>query len=258
MKYAIIENEYFALENLKQTIATLRPNYELVFTSDSVEETTHFFINNGQVDLVFMDIELVDGNCFEIFDKVNVQAPIIFTTAYDEFALRAFKVNSIDYLLKPLSALDVKQAIEKHERNSHRQVMPNWNFVQELVKGRETSSQRVLTVCGDSYSYVNMDDIAGFVSEDKCIFAYQKGGGRKMTEMQNLAEVEELVDSENFFRLSRDMIVNISSVEAVHEFFHARLSVTVMLGGEQHKVVVVSTARKKDFLDWMGGRRACK
>ena len=78
-----------------------------------------------------------------------------------------------------------------------------------------------------------------------------------MTEMQNLAEVENLVDSENFFRLSRDMIVNISSVEAVHKFFHARLSVTVMLGDEQHKVVV-STARKKDFLDWMGGCRACK
>ncbi|WP_051530718.1 LytR/AlgR family response regulator transcription factor [Prevotella dentasini] len=99
-KYAIIENEPISLESLKQTVAVLRPEYELVFTAESVEESIAFFQESPGVDLVFMDIELVDGNCFEIFGKVEVHTPIIFTTAYDTFALQAFKVNSVDYLLK--------------------------------------------------------------------------------------------------------------------------------------------------------------
>lgn len=252
MRYAIIENEHFALESLRETISTLRPGYQLVFTSESVEDSVSYFNGNPRVDLVFMDIELVDGNCFEIFSKVKVQVPIIFTTAYDEFALQAFKVNSVDYLLKPIHEGELEKALLKHERNSapppaagsvsgvYEKIAAGWH------------NQRILTICGDSYSYIEVKDVAFFASEDKCIFAYRRDGGRRLTDMTNLSEVENIVSRREFFRLSRNIVASISSIKSVHKFFHGRLSVVVTAGGEKRDSVV-STARRKEFLDWLGG-----
>ena len=103
MNYIIIENEAFALENLKHTVARLRPDYHLMFTAESIEDSVEYLLGKPDIDLIFMDIELVDGNCFEIFRQVKVETPVIFTTAYDDFAIQAFQVDSIDYLLKPIA-----------------------------------------------------------------------------------------------------------------------------------------------------------
>lgn len=252
-KYAIIENEPISLESLKQTVAVLRPEYELVFTAESVEESIAFFQESPGVDLVFMDIELVDGNCFEIFGKVEVHTPIIFTTAYDTFALQAFKVNSVDYLLKPIHEADLERALQKHERSRKAgkeaaSPAPLYSRLAQTV-----TQHRILTVSGDSYSFIEIADVAFFASEDKCIFAYKKGGGRKLTAMTNLSEVEHIVSRSDFFKLSRDLVVNISAIASVQKFFHGRLSVVVRAGTEERRVVV-SMARRKNFLDWLGGQ----
>ncbi|MDD7318957.1 MAG: LytTR family DNA-binding domain-containing protein [Prevotella sp.] len=253
MRYAIIENEHFALESLKKTIAMLRPDYQFVFASESVEDSIAYFNSRPEVDLVFMDIELVDGNCFEIFNEVQVAVPIIFTTAYDEFALQAFKVNSVDYLLKPIHEGDLEKALLKYERNSTAKPMAiDLSRLYDKV-AENWQKQRILTISGDSYSYVETNDIAFFASEDKCIFAYRKGGGRRLTEMTSLSEVENIVRRREFFKLSRDIVVHISSIESVRKFFHGRLSVTVKAGEEQRDVVV-STAKRKEFLNWLGGK----
>ena len=118
MKYAIIENEVFARLNLQNIVETLRPGYQLVFTAETVADAIAGISSNSDLDLVFMDIELDDGNCFEIFDRIMVKTPVIFTTAYDDYAIKAFKVNSIDYLLKPVVEDDMKAAIEKFEEHT--------------------------------------------------------------------------------------------------------------------------------------------
>ena len=115
MRYAIVENEELALLNMRRSVEELRPDYLLVFTAESVEDTITQLQAHTQLDLIFMDIELTDGNCFQIFQQVKVATPIIFTTAYDDYAIQAFKVNSIDYLLKPISDRELQRAIEKFE-----------------------------------------------------------------------------------------------------------------------------------------------
>ena len=121
MNYIIIENEAFALENLKQTVARLRTDYNLTFTAESIEDAVEYLRMHPNIDLIFMDIELVDGNCFEIFRQVKVETPVIFTTAYDDFAIQAFQVNSIDYLLKPIGDEALGAALDKLERLTSKQ-----------------------------------------------------------------------------------------------------------------------------------------
>ena len=115
INYAIIENEEYAKRMLEHSISTLRPDYRLVFTSDNIADTVDWLASRADVDLIFMDIELDDGNCFDIFNQVHVDTPVIFTTAYDDYAIKAFKVNSVDYLLKPVKQSELQTALTKME-----------------------------------------------------------------------------------------------------------------------------------------------
>ena len=115
INYAIIENEEYAKRMLEHSISTLRPDYRLVFTSDNIADTVDWLASRADVDLIFMDIELDDGNCFDIFNQVRVDTPVIFTTAYDDYAIKAFKVNSVDYLLKPVKQSELQTALTKME-----------------------------------------------------------------------------------------------------------------------------------------------
>lgn len=152
MKYAIIENEVFARLNLQNIVETLRPGYRLVFTAETVADAIAGISSNSDLDLVFMDIELDDGNCFEIFDRIMVKTPVIFTTAYDDYAIKAFKVNSIDYLLKPVVEDDMKAAIEKFEEHT----APSGNGIdyQQLSKAmaRTRASTRILVTDGEHFT----------------------------------------------------------------------------------------------------------
>lgn len=251
MRYAIIENEDYALQNLKAIVEQIRPDYSLVFTAESVEESVEYFSSHPQLDLVFIDIELSDSNCFSIFEKVEVETPVIFTTAYDDYALRAFKVNSVDYLLKPIGEKEVRQAIEKFERN----LRDGSNNA--LKKNHDASSRalrrRILISLGNHYSYVNIADVLYFIREDKYVNAVLRDGYVRITDFQNLTEVLDCVDNEAFFLISRNVVAHIDAIGSVCKWFNGRLNVTIG-SGEQQRSIVISSSRKKDFLDWLGGK----
>jgi two-component system, LytTR family, response regulator LytT len=248
MKYAIIENEQYALENLQHIVSTLRPDYEMVFSAESIEDSVMFFRGNQDVALIFMDIELVDGDCFEIFRQVDIQIPVIFTTAYNEYAIQAFKVNSVDYLLKPVTEDDVNNALLKFEKT---RTASDYTMLTNTMTAH-SMRKRILTSAGDSYSYIEIDDIAFFISEDKYVFAYLKSGKRCITEFPSLGDLVHDLDPDSFFQLSRGIVAGIGSIHAVKKYFNGRLKVVVKAGKEE-QTAMVSAARRKQFLVWLGG-----
>lgn len=247
MRYVIFEDELFAMQRLQLIVERLHPSYELAYKGTTVAEAIEFFQSGQDIDLVFMDIELADGNCFGIFDEVNVNTPIIFTTAYDEYALRAFKVHSIDYLLKPIAESDLSLAIAKFERlRSEQRPSPDYSA---LVPKPET--QRILTVSGDNFLYAELSEVAFFMSEDNYVLAYLTSGKRRMTNFSNLQDVVSILPTTDFFQLSRNIVASINSIKSVSKFFRGRLIVRLQ-AGEEEQECTVSSNRREQFLDWLG------
>lgn len=264
MNYVIIENETFARENLLQVIGRLRPAYRLVFTAETVEDSIAWFAKPQQVDLIFMDIELDDGNCFEIFRRVSIHTPVIFTTAYDEYALQAFKVNSVDYLLKPILDEDIEAALVKFEKYltaslpDYSQLLTTLNDLALMHQPQGIDSpkpmhNRILVSSGDHYLHENISDVAFFMSEDKYVFLYLKSGRRRITDFESLSDILHALPVSDFFQLSRSIVCHIDAIASVSKHFKGRLSVTVK-AGDVREEVLVSAARRKEFLDWLGYR----
>ena len=180
MKYAIIEDEQIAMQNIDQMIRQLRPHYQKFFQTDTAEETIKFLMSDLKPDFLFMDIELSDANCFTIFEKVDVKVPIIFTTAYDEYAIKAFTVNSIDYLLKPISKDNLLRAIEKIESLSINTPIDYRKLGPEVFQ--RSKRQRILITIGDKYMYINMTDVAYFEREEKYVCAVLYNGKKYITD----------------------------------------------------------------------------
>lgn len=246
MRYAVIEDEPCAREHLIKLIGRVRPTYRLAFEADTIQETARFFATpqGRQTELAFMDIELNDGKSFEIFERVPIWFPVIFTTAYDEYAIQAFKVNSIDYLLKPLQAEDVAAALTKLEKlqSSGAKMPPPYDKLAQR--------ERILTVAGDHFASVRVAEVAWLVSRDKCICAVMQDGKERLTRFANLVEAGSRLDPRRFFQLSRYMIVNIDNIASVTRHFNSRLKVEVRAGAAS-ETVMVSSAMRQDFLDWM-------
>lgn len=243
LRYAIIEDNVFALELLKRLVGKLRPSYDLVFTGGTVKEAVDLLKSNPP-DLLFLDIELSDGKCFSIFENLHTTVPIIFTTAYSEFAIQAFKVNSVDYLLKPITECDLANALDKFElfraNNDLTRPMPQESF-----------SPRILTESGDKYSYIDIKDVEYFMSEDNYVFAHLKGGVRCMIKIKNLSELEAVLPHNDFFRISRNIITSIWVISSVSKFFRGRLS--VVLDSSFGLInISVSASRRDEFLVWYG------
>lgn len=245
-RYAIIEDNAFALEMLKRTVAKLRPDYELVFTGGSVASAIQLLESDIKTDLIFMDIELSDGNLFNVIDEFRTVAPIIFTTAYDEFAIQAFKLNGVDYILKPISDAELGNALDKFEMLRHMATEQS-----STIAPTTQAHSRILVVCGDKYSYIDSAEVGYFLSEDNYIFAYLKNGGRRMINLKNLYELEQILPPKDFFRLSRKVITSISSVATVSKFLRGRLMVTLQTADGAYKVSV-SASHRIDFLNWLG------
>lgn len=247
-KYAIIENEKFARINLQNTVSRLRADYECVFTAETIEDCVAFFSKKPDIQLIFMDIELDDGNCFEIFRSVDVRTPIIFTTAYDEYAIRAFKVNSVDYLLKPLQDDDLERALSKFESHAEPSVMELSNYGKNSSRKMRT---RLLVSSGQNYMFVQDDDIAWLEAEERYVYIVCKNGRSLLSDFTSISEVAAVLNPDKFFQISRSVLASIDAIKKVSKYFKGRLNVTIDATGRS-RTEVVSAARRDAFLEWLG------
>jgi len=249
MKYLIVEDERFAYEELKRMVIKLRPDYLLEKQTKTVIDTIGF-LKEYTVDLILMDIRLADGNCFEIFNHVEVSTPVIFTTAYDEHAIRAFKLNSIDYLLKPFDEHELEVALTKFEHifHSHTTYKSNPKSFEQMLSLK--TKNRFLISKGENYHYIETKDIAHFYSEDGVVFLHTFGDRRYIINY-TLDQLEQQLDRRLFFRVSRNCIGSVKAIENVAKYFNSRLKLT-FLPQCPHEVLV-SRVRVPDFLKWMDG-----
>lgn len=254
--YAIIEDNPFALANLSQTVARIRPDWELLFASNSVGETLKRLEEKGVPSIFFMDIELADGKSFSIFNERNINVPVIFITAFDNFAIQAFNVNVVDYILKPFSMADLEKSVVRFENiwlGAGHKGQPDEASsrpVSDETEGK--SAKRLLTVSGEKFNYINISDVSYFISEDNYVFAYLKqSSDRKMINLKNLTELQETINSDDFFRISRSVLASIGSIKSVSKYLRGRLKITLSNGLEQVEATL-SADRREQFLNWLG------
>lgn len=197
--------------------------------------------------MAFMDIDLGDGTCFDIIRNTEIKIPIIFTTAYNEYAIEAFKTNSIDYLLKPITEEDVEHSLRKLDDMAN--MFRSDGYKSFLPKKEKVG--RILIAKNKSFTFLNISDIAFFCIEDRYVMAYTYDGNCEITEITNMEEIMYIVNGHDFFQLSRSMVSSIKAIESVTKIDNQRLYVTVCAGNKK-KEVIISALRRKDFLNWLG------
>jgi len=254
MKVVIIEDEQHNCKLLTGMINKLRPNWEIQVCIESVKQSIEWFSNNEHPDLIFMDIQLTDGVCFSIFDKINIESMIIFTTAYDEYAIQAFKVNSIDYLLKPISEEKLSVAINKAEKViSYFEIEENGkpdydSLLQALKTGVKSYRKRFLISGASSFFKIETKDIAYFYTTSRITFAVTFQAKEHIVDL-TMEKLEEQLDPEVFFRANRSQIVNIESIQKFESFFGGKLSVRLVYPFKES--VIISRLKATEFKNWL-------
>ncbi len=248
MRVVIIEDEQPASQRLIRLINQIDPTIEVATVLESVEQATNWMVSHPHPDLIFMDVQLEDGLCFEIFERCTIKTPIIFTTAYDSYSLRAFKVNSIDYLLKPISPLELKEAIEKHkalqiQRGDITKLEALINQLQPKTK------ERFLIKIGDHYRSIPVTQINCFYISERCNFILSDKGKSYALDI-SLDKAELLIDSRLFFRVSRNFIVNYNAIRDIMAYSSSRLKIILSDWNEKDEIVV-SRERVAEFKGWM-------
>lgn len=250
MRVIIIEDEAPAAKRIERLIKEARPNSVILKILDSVEESVECFKEHPDVDLIFMDIQLGDGLSFEIFNQVNVPAPVIFTTAYDHYAIQAFKVNSVDYLLKPIDEQELEKAIAKFE--SFRGESESADNIKEIIAAvradRAHFRQRFLVKTAGRLVFIVAEDVSYFFSEEGMTFIVSKENERYLLE-NTLEELEGQLDPREFFRINRKMIVGSKSISRIDPYSNNRLQLTLLPNFSEE--VVVSRHRTSEFKSWL-------
>lgn len=246
----IIEDENPASKRLTQLILQQRPQAKIVEVIDSVEGAATWFNTFDAPDLVFMDIQLSDGLSFDIFSRAEVPAPVIFTTAYDQYTLKAFKVNSVDYLLKPIDPEELEQAFEKFDR-LHRQI-PAYDqgaIAQVLASiTQKEYKSRFLVKVGQQLTYIPVTEVSYFYSEDGIVHALCKNGKRHILDY-TLDQLQSVVDPATFFRVNRKIIISVDSIHKIHSYFNSRLKLELLPRTQME--TIVSRDRVNDFKAWL-------
>jgi len=250
MKVLIVEDEIPAQMQLERLLKVHFPDTEILAVLTSVEKATDWLAVNTP-ELIFMDVELSDGQCFEIFKRVDVKAPVIITTAYDQFAIKAFKVNSVDYLLKPIESTEFVKAVEKSSR-LNKSSLTDLKALEDLLmkSAPKEYKKRFITKQNDHIIVLQVDEIAYFYAEDKATFIVCRAGKRYFSEY-SLDNLEDQLDPKSFFRLSRGCIANIQAVKSVSKHFNSRLK--IKLEPALTEDILVSRIRVPEFLNWLEG-----
>lgn len=251
MRYAVIENETPVRKGLIDSMKRLRPEWELAFESETIADTVRQLASGTVPDIMFMDIELDDGTSFEIFKQTETVVPVIFVTAYSQYAVRAFKENSVHYLLKPAMDSDLEEAITKFEETGRFKCDVNYVSLQNDLKRNSVRPRRILITVGDCYKSIPIDEIAWLEAEDKSVYACTFDGHRYCTDFRSLREVLPALNFDDFFQLSRSLIGNIRAISKVSRHFKGRFKV-LLKTNVMEIGTVVSTERRDSFIQWFG------
>ncbi len=249
MKVVIIEDEKPAARRLNRMLNALR--IEPLAMLHSVEESINWFSNNEHPDLLFLDIQLSDGLSFEIFDEVKIKSAIIFTTAYDQYALKAFKLNSIDYLLKPIDDDELEDAIDqfKNLQASNAKMSFNIEQIKKLIApAQKNFKKRFIIKIGQHLKMISVDTIECFYSENKATHIHTSNNRSYIIE-DTLEQLEGKLQPETFFRVSRKYLVNIAAVKDIISYTNSRL--TILLNSYKDAEIIVSRERVKEFKNWI-------
>jgi DNA-binding LytR/AlgR family response regulator len=252
MNALIIEDEPHARVELKRLLKKVMPELSIVAELDSIADAKVFLATAKPFDLVFADIQLSDGLSFDIFAHQEITQPIIFTTAYNEFAIKAFEMNSIDYLLKPIEETQLRKALAKLEKvkDSYRQAsfMETAMKLKSLLLDKQEYKSRFLIKTGDQFKHIPTGEIAYFTADDNVVYAITKQN-QKMLVDYKMEALEQVLNPSEFFRINRGCIVHIQSIRKVHKYFNSRLSLD--LDPKQPEPVLVSRLKVDGFLTWM-------
>lgn len=252
-RIVIIEDEPYAADHLEILIRQLQADAEILVKIPTVATAIQWLKTHQQYDLVFTDIQLADGTCFEIFPEVEIKVPIIFTTAYDQYALKAFKVNSVDYLLKPIDKPALQAAFDKLDR-LRQEAEPAPSFspaqLQQLLQSMQPEYKKRFAVkIGDHLKLVPTDEILYFLSQHKLTYLMTESG-KKYPTQYTLQELEDLLDPQQFFRINRQMLLRDRAIEDVATISNSRLKVKIPFS---KTAVVVSRERCSEFKEWLDG-----
>ncbi len=249
MDVLIIEDELLAAERLQMLIKNYDPSINLVASLESIEESVQWFSTRPAPDLVFADIHLSDGHCFEIFKKINFQKPVIFTTAFDNYALDAFQLFSIDYILKPVTAEALASAINKYRQISN-MVVTNYSLLSDQVKENFSTryKNRFLAKVGQRSFFIKAGDVAYFMADNKIVYLVDNDGNRFIINY-TMEKLEPLLDPHDFFRLNRKVIVHSNAIDQVKPYFNNRLKI-VLKNVKTDEDLVISRERVTAFKTW--------
>ncbi len=248
MRVVIIEDETAAAQNLSAILRKLYPEIEIVTTIDTVVDSVDFFRTSPALDLVFMDIHLADGASFRIFDSVDVDTPIIFTTAYDQYAIEAFKVNSIDYLLKPINEEDISRAIEKWQRLTSTERTDYASRIKSVAQANHAEQQVFLVHFRDKIIPLHSDDIAFLHTSDERVTAYCHDGNRYQID-STLEALQVKLSGLRFFRANRQFIISRKAVKDISVWFGSRLTANLTI--ETPERIIIPKARVHEFKNWL-------
>ena len=251
MRVLVIEDEKPAARRLQRMLERL--NVSVDHLLHSVEEAMTYFKSNPHPDLIFLDIQLSDGLSFEIFDEVDIKSAIIFTTAYDEYALQAFKLNSVDYLLKPIDEEELESAVKKYS-NLHtkpQQVQLNFEDIKKLLGSSPVEREykkRFTTKIGQHIKMISIDEVECFYSENKGTYAHTLDGRDYLLDT-TLEQLEDELEPQTFFRVSRKFYVNINAIKDIISYTNSRLQ--LKLNNYREQEVIVARERVRDFKLWL-------
>lgn len=254
MKIAIIEDEKLTAEDLAETILKVEPKAQIIASLSSVKEAILYFSKNEKPDLIFSDIQLGDGLSFEIFKAVSVLTPVIFCTAYDEYALNAFKANGIDYILKPFTKKIIANALHKYKelRNNFSRTASNYETILELFGNRnDRQDASVLVYIKDKIIPIKTNDIALFYIENE-IAHFITFNQNTYTVNKTLEELETITGG-NFYRANRRYLINRKAIKDASQYFHRKLVINLSIPFTSKEPITVSKVKVTDFLTWLTG-----
>ena len=251
MKVLIIEDEINAFEYLKKTILKIDNSIQIVGQIDSIKGALSFLSEHSDLDLIFLDIQLADGLSFEIFSHLDVHTPIIFTTAFDQYAMEAFKVHSVDYLLKPIHIDDLRTALGKFHK--HFEYKSNDSLKQIALLLQEKSGRkksRCLVKRGGHFEYIDVSNILLIHSEDSLTFLYSNEGKRHVYS-KTIENIVSELDDAYFFQINRSQVIHANAIHEVHPYHNQRLKVLLNVKFQKGIELIVSRGRVSLFKHWM-------